>query len=74
MAKKIRGHYVAQVIIDIETDYEDGMRPANDIIADIMGDGFTDALFGFLSDIGDGCTVAIDKQYAEAHLEEDADE
>lgn len=71
--KRIKGKYIAQVVIDFDVPVTSGTFPLEKIRHLVFDGDMKNAITRALNDrIGD-CTVTVDQQYADVYEEEEND-
>lgn len=73
--ERIKGRYVAQVVLEFDVPREDGMKSLEEIRHHICDGDMKIALTEILSDgMMDGCIVTVDQQYADVYNVNDENE
>lgn len=69
---RYKGRYVAQIGIDFEFEYKEGMLPLEEIKYQVLGGGMTKEIENLLSDeVNDLSTVTVTQKYADLQVVED---
>lgn len=69
--KRIKGKYVAQVVLEFDVPREHNMNSLEEIRHSICDGGLTNAIKDSLSSNIDRCNVTVDQQYADVYEVDD---